>query len=265
MSVCIVGRGKVGRTLAHALGEAGVACQLVAGRGFRPPRTPARTLLLAVPDGRIRELAESLAPSCIEPGRGVVLHCAGARSPDELSALAAQGIAVGVMHPLISFAEARHTSLAGATITTFGAPRAVARARQLARKLGARCVAIEAPGPAYHAAAALVANGASALAHLGARVLVELGFSPREAERALARLLASVSDNVAQVGVPSALTGPVVRGDVATVSAHLDALGRLDPGLRDAYASVLPAIVASARAAGLDARTARKLLALYRK
>jgi predicted short-subunit dehydrogenase-like oxidoreductase (DUF2520 family) len=105
----------------------------------------------------------------------------------------------------------------------------------------------------------LVANGTAALAHAGVRILCELGFSRRAAERALASLLTSVAANVCEVGVPAALTGPVVRGDVATIERHLAALGALDRGLCRTYAALQPVIVDSALQAGLPTNVARRI------
>ena len=259
MRVCIVGRGKVGRCLARELGRVGAPAVLVAARRLGRQIPVADLYLLTVPDARIRALAAQLAP--LIPRTSSVLHTAGARGVDELSPLAECGVSVGVLHPLVSFASARAGStLADVTFTTFGDAHATRLAKRLAKLLGARCEQLPAaPGPAYHAAAALVANGAAALAHAGVRILVELGFTQRAAEQALAGLLASVASNVRAVGVPAALTGPVVRGDVATVERHLAALAALDGGARQSYAALLPVIVESASAAGLGPKVAREL------
>ena len=258
MRVCIIGRGKVGRTLQRELAQAGVESKLVAGRFRRLPG--ARDVyLLAVPDARLSEVAQALVPHVDR--RSVVLHCAGARDQHALAALRACGARVGVFHPLVSFATAHAAhSLRGVTFTSFGDRAAIAAARKLARLLRAHLVVLEqAPGPAYHAAAALVANGAAALAQLGARALGQVGFRQRDAERALSTLLSSVAQNIAQVGLPGALTGPVARGDAATVAAHVGALARIDRELVEAYLALQPAVLATAKAAGLDPKLARKL------
>jgi predicted short-subunit dehydrogenase-like oxidoreductase (DUF2520 family) len=262
VNVCVVGRGKVGRALYRALREADVDCTLVRGRGTRQPRSGFRTYLLAVPDARIHALAEQLAPALDRRTR--VLHCAGARGVEELAALRQRGIAVAVFHPLVSFANTKQTSLHGATFTSLGDTRATTEAKRLARLLGARCIVLPAMSAheqaRYHAVAALVANGATALADVGVRILCELGYRKRDAERALAGLLTSVAANIASVGVPAALTGPVVRGDTETVARHLTALARVDRSASRAYAALQPVVVASARARGLAAKDARAIL-----
>jgi len=269
VSVCVVGRGKVGRALYRALHEAGEPCTLVAGRGLLAGTESVRklgrhrTFVFAVPDGSIRELAEKLAP--LLDARVRALHCAGARGVGELGALRERGVAVALFHPLVSFASSRQRSaLRGATFTSLGDRRATSEAKRLSRRIGARCVVLpelsDSEAARYHAAAALVANGAAALADVAARILRELGYGQRDAERALSSLLASVAGNVARVGVPAALTGPVVRGDASTVARHLDALAESDQAASRAYAALQPTVVASALARGLGSREARAIL-----
>jgi len=61
------------------------------------------------------------------------------------------------------------------------------------------------------------------------RLLMRAGFDEVSAARALRPLMAGTADNVARLGTTDALTGPIVRGDVATVRSHVDALRTL-PG-----------------------------------
>jgi len=51
----------------------------------------------------------------------------------------------------------------------------------------------------------------------------------------LGPLLRSVADNVEQLGLPEALTGPVRRGDAAGVARHLETIARLAPDLAPIY------------------------------
>ncbi len=250
--VIVLGRGKLGHALATQLAARDVEVNLRSGSRARAESAAAVrrgrvVYVLAVPDAAIARVAERLAPGLSK--HDVVLHCAGARGLAELEAAAQAGAATGVLHPLVSFASRRKLpALASATFVTHGAPRALSAARWLCRKLEARCLVAPVTGPAYHAAAALLANGSAALAYSAQRILVELGVAPRAAERALAGLLGTVAFNVGASGVPAALTGPVSRGDQATVRAHLRALARLSPELAGHYRRTLPIITACARA-----------------
>lgn len=253
--IAILGRGRLGRALAAALRAAGLSAELVPSAAADRLRRPA-LVVLAVPDRAIPSVASALAPRV---ARGtIVLHCAGALDTAPLAACKQAGAAVGVMHPLVSFADARKPpSLEGTCFLLAGDRRAVAAARSIAVELGARPIAARIHGPAYHAAAALAANGAAALAAHAVRVLASLGLRERDAARAIGALLRTVGDNVASVGLPGALTGPVVRGDDATVRAHREALGELDPRALAAYDAMAPSILSLARAQGLPEERAR--------
>jgi len=156
------------------------------------------------------------------------------------------------MHPLVSFADPkRPPGLEGTSFVLQGERHAVKRAKAVAKLVGARAVVADVHGPTYHAVAALSANGAAALATVAVRVMTGLGLSRRASERAIGALLRTVGENVERVGVPNALSGPVIRGDAATVQRHRAALEAVDPEARRAYDAIAPAILDCARRAGL--------------
>lgn len=250
LTVRIVGRGRVGRGLARKMKDAGVDVQLSPGRSA-PRATREMPTILAVPDPAIPTVAESIE---VEPG-AVVLHCSGRLSPEVLRTM--EGAKVGAMHPLVSFADPKKPpELTGTAFVIDGDRAAMAVARKIAKACGARPLALKLHGPAYHAAAALAANGAAALAAIAVRLLRALGSNERDAQRAIGALIRTVGENVATIGVPDALSGPVVRGDHATVQAHREALSTLDADALEAYDAVAPAILQCAVAAGLDEEAA---------
>lgn len=258
-SLCVIGRGKVGLSLCRGLRESS-AYQTHSQRGRPPYRNlpEADVYILAVPDQALRSACEALAPRL--PTRAVVLHCAGARGPDELSAARHVGASVGVFHPLVSFADKRSTPLFSCmSFVGTGDDKAMREARHVARALKAHFVRADSLGPPYHAAAALVANGSVGLAFVGLKILHSIGIPEKNAGLALAGLLRSVADNLESVGLPGALTGPVRRGDADTVFAHLQALQTLSPALAEAYGAVQPMVLSCAEAAGLSRAEARKV------
>jgi predicted short-subunit dehydrogenase-like oxidoreductase (DUF2520 family) len=253
LRVLVVGRGRLGTSLARALRDGGVEVSLWSGRGRWPRTTPdVDVALIAVADPFIEGVAERLAMRL--PSRAVVLHASGARGADALVAVARRPS--GVAHPLVSFAGGPSPTLAGATLVVAGAPRARRAAHALAGRLAMRVVDADVHGPRYHAAAALVANGGAALAAASVRALEQVGIARRDAERAVAMLLRSVAENIASVGLPRALTGPIVRGDASTVAAHRAALDRRTLRIYDALA---PVILDVARDAGLPRDRARAI------
>jgi predicted short-subunit dehydrogenase-like oxidoreductase (DUF2520 family) len=77
----------------------------------------------------------------------------------------------------------------------------------------------------YHAAAVFASNFPMVLLATAMRLLTSAGVPEDAARGALGTLLVSAAENASAMGPSAALTGPVVRGDVDTVRAHLDALG----------------------------------------
>jgi predicted short-subunit dehydrogenase-like oxidoreductase (DUF2520 family) len=141
-----------------------------------------------------------------------------------------------------------------------GSRRAIATGRRIARACGARVVVAQTGDARYHAAAALAANGAAALAFVSVGVLEGIGFDKRAAERAIGALLQSVGENVQSLGVPGALTGPIARGEAEAVAHHRKALRRVGQDALSAYDAVVPVIVKCARASGLSQANASKIL-----
>lgn len=261
----MVGRGRLGRSLAHALEAAGADVELAKGRAA--PRSLERegVLVFAVPDPAIASVASRWAPAVRR--EHVALHVSGARPREELSAIAARGAATGVLHPLVSFASSRPPPLAGATAFASGDRRALTAARALGRLVGLEVIASPEPitGPRYHAAAALVANGAIALVGRGVSELEALGVSRRDASRALGALLSTVAWNVRTLGVDEALTGPIVRGDRGAVASHLAALdGAGSEATAALYRAVMPLLVAVAETRGTEAGALAAITSLLR-
>lgn len=260
MNVLIIGRGRVGNALRRSLESSELHDVATVGRRWKSSSVRAAdTIVLAVSDDAIESVAGAIAPN-LSP-RATVLHCAGARGTDALRECEARGAAVGIMHPLVSFPSTRaNPSLRGATFTVDGSRRAIATSRRIAKACGARIVLAQTGDPGYHAAAALAANGAAALAFVSVGVLERLGFDRRAAERAIGGLLQSVGENVQSLGVPGALTGPIARGEAQTVASHRKALRRVNRDALSAYDAVVPIIVRCALAAGLSQAKASKIL-----
>lgn len=200
----------------------------------------ADVILLATPDGAIEKVARSLARMGGKECRGkVVLHTSGALDRLVLAPLARRGAATGSLHPMQTFSGRGVPYLEGVIFAVEG-DRAARRAGwAIARALGGVPVRIEGKNkPAYHAAGALVANQALALAESATRVLMKLGFTRRRALRALLPLMRQMLDNYERLGPQAAWTGPIARGDYATVAEHVRALRHYPREVQDSYAAL---------------------------
>jgi predicted short-subunit dehydrogenase-like oxidoreductase (DUF2520 family) len=250
----VFGAGKVGKNLARAMRAAGYAVVLRPARKGLPARPiDAGVVIVAVRDGEIPKVAAELAERGLVGYRPVaILHCAGALGPEALAAARIGKASVAQMHPMISFASPDHLpSLARGQLHVDGDAAAVKAATALGKRLGMTPRTVRGlDRVAYHAAAGLVANGAAALAAGGAELLERAGVDRTTAAKMLGPLLRSVADNVEQLGLPSALTGPVRRGDAGAVERHLATIGRLAPHLSALYAAAGAAQLPLARALG---------------
>ena len=224
MNVVIIGRGKVGRALFAKLKHRQHTVRLHAARGKWPRvASDVELIVLAVRDDALPNVARRLARHAKPALAAAVVHVAGALGPDVLAPLRGRSAGVGSAHPLVSFASTkRFPDFDGALLLVAGDRVAVSRARRLGRALG--CVPRSWPSVSaerYHALAALVSNGAVALAATAAHELVAAGAPAGEVTPALGVLLRTVAENLLKLGLPTALTGPIRRGDAATVAKHL--------------------------------------------
>jgi predicted short-subunit dehydrogenase-like oxidoreductase (DUF2520 family) len=217
-SIAVVGPGRLGTALAAALRAAGLTVHGPLGRG--EPLGDPTAVLLCVPDGEIAAAADA-----IEPGP-LVGHCSGATGLDVLL-VRHEAFA---LHPLMTVpAGAPPTVFAGAGAAIAGStPRALAVAEALARAAGMTPTRVaEADRAAYHAAASIASNFLITLEGAAERLAATAGV-----ERALlAPLVRAAVENWAAEGAAAALTGPIARGDEATVARQRDAVAERTPDL----------------------------------
>jgi predicted short-subunit dehydrogenase-like oxidoreductase (DUF2520 family) len=214
-----------------------------------------------------RAIAEVCSQIDWRPGQAA-LHCAGAMPLAAIDHAARAGAVTGALHPLQTFpARDSIQRLAGVAFAVeASSPPLAAWARQFARDLGGVPFDLQAEHrAAYHASAVLTSGLLVPLVGLAAELWQGFGI-PRE--RALASLLPLIAASVealSQQGLPGALTGPFVRGDVATVRRHLDALGAARPDVARAYAALaLAALPLAAEQGTLDAATHAELETMLR-
>ncbi len=248
--VHVQGAGKVGRGLAALLRAKGAKVTLRAAREGLPSRIVADIVVLAVRDKDIGPLAAQLATSGIVPKKAVCVHVAGSQEAAVLEPLRAVCAGIAQMHPMISFASLDVLpSVERGQLHVDGDALAVERARALGKLLGMTPRSFPKMDKVlYHAAAGLVANGASALAALGARLLEVAGVPEADAPKMLGPLLRSVAENVEALGFPAALTGPIRRGDAATVVRQAELLRAKLPSLLAFYVESGKAQLPMARA-----------------
>ncbi len=212
----IVGAGRLGTALAAALRATGLEIEGPLGRGADPRGVDA--ILLCVPDGEIAAAAAAVSP-------GVpVGHCSGATGLDALA-----GHEAFNLHPLMSVPATGAPVFAGAGAAVAGStPRALSVARELAARLGMQPATVaDEDRAAYHAAASIASNFLVTLEGAAERLAGTAGVD----RTLLAPLVRATVENWARLGAADALTGPIERGDEATVARQRAAVGQRAPDL----------------------------------
>jgi len=286
-SVFIMGAGIVGTALAARLVRASVpvtglhgrqveltdAARAISGVVGSTGEIPAilsesDVVIISVRDERVPEVAARLANEGRLRPTQILLHTSGANPARKILEPALPHVrAVGTLHPLVSFADARVAveHLRDVAFGIEGDEPARAAAKRIVRALGARAVFLEAENLAlYHAGAVMASNYVVALADTAQSLLIKAGVPADQALPVLIPLLSSVVQNLAQVGLPGALTGPVERGDVTSVERHLGTLAARAPELMELYRLVGRDVLRLAREKSkMDPASAARLEALF--
>jgi len=277
LTVAIVGAGRLGGALGRLLARGGHRIVAVTGRtrrsataasrfiGAGEPATDvaaaasrAEIVLITTPDREIRGVCERIASGGGFRRGALVVHASGANSLDLLEAARRAGARRAVVHPLQSVpSRARGVeNLPGSFFRVEADPGAIRQARGLVRALGGRELRLprwggdEPSAALYHAGAVAASNFLVTLLDFAVRHLLVLGADRRQALRALLPLVRGTLANVEWLGIPAALTGPIARGDVATVAAHVAALRERAPELLGLYRLLAGATVPLAREKG---------------
>jgi predicted short-subunit dehydrogenase-like oxidoreductase (DUF2520 family) len=263
--ISIAGPGSLGSALAISLLAAGYRISEIFSRPGKASRLRARALArkvgaraavigkepcnadvlwLCVPDREIRNCAEYLARSGGWSTR-VVLHSSGALTSDELAALRSRGASVASVHPLMTFVPGEIPSLAGVPFAIEGDRVAKQSARQIARHLGGKPFEVrKRDKAAYHAWGAFASPLLTALLVTTEQVAAAARIPRTSTRSMMLPILRQTLTNYAKHGPSKGFSGPLIRGDAATVTKHLGVLRRI-PLARDVYRALARAAVRS--------------------
>lgn len=253
--IAVVGAGRVGGALAALWHRAGLEVAALHSPGGKSARAAQRlcgkvsrrkkpsvvsdlgravsrgdVVVLAVPDDSLTSVCAALVEVNLEWTERTVFHTSGFHAASALGALGVCGAAIGALHPLQSVPSAAEgiERIPGCTFALDGDDDALVLAKKLAQKAGGDTIYVPEKARAlYHAAAVLASNAVVGLLDAALEVMTQAGISEADARAALVPLVRGTVDNVAELSTGRALTGPVARGDVGTVTGHLEALARM--------------------------------------
>ena len=256
-AIALIGPGKVGCAVSKRLFQAGYPITAVISRdhqrslaacafiGCSPQAATTdlqmagagQLILLAVPDNAIKTVVtQVLAKIDLEDGTGLV-HFSGLH-PAAIMCSPNTDLALLSLHPLLPFADSGQAfvQLPGCSCALEGNSSGIALGKQLVEALGAAAFMLSAEHkPLYHAAASLASNYLVTLLGSARDLLVRCGIDHQEALRILGPLLQATLSNTLLLGPEQGLTGPIVRNDDGTVSAHLAALRQVSHDQLELY------------------------------
>ena len=277
-TIGFIGAGTVGGSLAVCLSRAAYRVVAVASRtaasaqrfaarieGCRALETAqavadaVQVVVISTPDDAIRDVAEGLD---WRPGQ-VVVHCSGATSLDVFQRPVSQGAAAGALHPLQAFSSVDNgvASIPGTTFGIEGDAEVSSALAAMARHVGGIPVFLRAEDKAlYHLTGVMMGNLLTCLAATAAQLWEQCGYSRAEGVQALVPMMRGVVSNLERSGVPGAVAGPYVRGDLGTIRKHVDTLAARAPETLPLYRELARAALPFGVEKGaLSRETARRI------
>lgn len=209
----------------------------------------ATVVFITGPDSAIEEICDGTTWRADQ----AVLHCSGALPVSVLTSASERGASVGGFHPLQTFPSPDSWDrLKGVSCAIEAENREFLDwLKFLTAELGGSSVEIESvQRAAYHASAVMACGLVSGLVGIAAEMWDPLGLGRDEALQRLIPLLRSTVDSLEARGLPSAITGPFVRGDVETINSHIDATSGKSPETGRAYVALALASLHIAREQG---------------
>lgn len=283
-SFAIVGCGKVGKALGKHLQTAGYnltgistkhvesaekAASIVGAKRFTTQSNEitknADIIFITTPDGIIADVCSQLSQDNGFKKDAVVLHCSGAHPSTILSAARDTGAHIGSMHPLQSFsAESSGNTFKDIVISVEGDKKAVAASTQVANDLNSNCLTIKTENKVlYHAAAVVACNYLVSLQDAAFKLMEEAGISQKDVFTVLSPLISGTLSNIEKSGTIKALTGPIARGDVETITRHIKGIKEKLPEILTLYNIMGIYTVDVAKAGGtISDKTAEELMKL---
>lgn len=280
--VGILGAGAVGTALAVGLSEAGYNVTGITSRDAEQARSLAARIggamhtrhagllvdvadivFLTVPDDVIGSVAESV------PWRSgmAAVHCSGGTPVSVLERAGEYGAVIGGFHPLYTFPRnaKRPTTLENVTFAIESpSPALHHQLRDMAHALHGHAIDVNEKSRAlYHISGVIASNYLVAIVAEAASIWAQFGYNQSQALQALLPLIRGTVGNIERDGAAAALTGPIVRGDLGTVQAHLEQLQATLPSVVPLYAALAQATAKFAvDAQRLDGTRGAEILAL---
>lgn len=256
LKVGFIGAGTVGTAMAIRLSQKGYPVIAVYDVNPAAAKRMAEAVRGCRVCGRAQEVADAaqfvfittaddfIAQAATEakwhPGQ-IVSHCSGAASTDVLEPARKLGAKVGCIHPLQTFASIAQAveNLPGSAFALEAEEPVLSVLKEMVAALQGSWLELKAEDKAlYHASACIACGYFYTLVKVAADLWRNWGKSNAEAIQAMMPMLQGALNNLSNVGLPKALTGPIARGDLVTIRKHLVALEKKAPEVLSLYKEI---------------------------
>lgn len=179
-------------------------------------------ICITTSDDAIASVVKAIEDLPLDLHQKTFMHMSGAKTSNVFDGLRQNGAAGFTLHPLQTFAS--YEKAANDLKQTYFAFEGDASWRPWVEKVTMNHFVLTAEQKTkYHLSACIFSNYLVSLMDYGMTVLSDIGIGP-EGFEAMLPLIQATFENIRQKGTKAALTGPIQRGDVSTVTAHLSAL-----------------------------------------
>ena len=247
MKIGIVGAGKVGTSLGKYLTQASIPVVGYYSKTYESAKESAAftntkafsymedliqasdTLFITTPDDCIKTVWDCIAKHSIQ--KKIICHFSGSLSSVVFSGIEETEAYGCSIHPMLAFSNkfSSYKQLNQAFITMEGDSQGLDVMEPFFQKLGNQVCRISPENKQkYHTAASMVSNHVIGLLDTGVQLLCQCGFREQEALKFITPLVLGNIENFLKYGAKEALTGPIERNDIKTVSKHLDCLSEKD-------------------------------------
>jgi predicted short-subunit dehydrogenase-like oxidoreductase (DUF2520 family) len=266
--IAVIAAGRLGSSLAIALTEVGYNVAAISSRqsshrewlksrlkdsvvveDAQSAANLANIVFVTAPDSAVEEICSSVEWRSHQ----AVIHCAGVLPLSTLDRARIAGSETAAFHPLQTFPSSdsserlKDVSFATESLN----PALFYWLRTLANDLGGSSFSINSSQrAAYHASAVMACGLLAGLTGLAAEMWEPLGITREDALKRMIPLLRATVDALDEKGLPSAITGPFVRGDVETIASHLAATSAQSTETGRAYAALAEASLHIAKEQG---------------
>ena len=285
LEIGFIGIGKMGKALAVALATHGYSVTACYSRSATStselkellPRCfitstaqevvdRTNLVFITIPDDLIQSYVQDLR---VNENQGFV-HCSGSLPRSILNNANSKARFTGMFHPYQTLAGIDSPAdavgrLSGITFAIDAEGWLLDQLISFGESLDSRTIHVPASDLGiYHSSAVLVCGFLATLLHCAISLWEEMGHNKDDAMKAILPLATSTLSNIGNLGVLPSMTGPIYRGDIATIENHISSLISRTPQIVDVYTSLFQASLPIAQQLGADSPTISALETLIK-